>query len=125
MRHILAAAAVGLLAGCATTAGYEKMLTSWVGSSEIELVRRWGPPASSYDAGGHRFIVYNSQRNIFMPGVAPSFQTTVIGNTAFTNQVGGVAPMNIGLVCTTTFELESDRVVSWQYQGNDCKARNQ
>ena len=42
---ILAAAA---LASCATTAGYESMLQTWVGSSTDQLVSRWGPPQSSY-----------------------------------------------------------------------------
>jgi hypothetical protein len=28
--------------GCATTANYEKILSSWVGANEIDLVRAWG-----------------------------------------------------------------------------------
>lgn len=116
---------IGLVAlsACATTAGYEKMLNSWVGAQEIELVRRWGPPQQSYEAGGRKFIVYSAQRNVYIPGVAPTYQTNVVGNTAYTTAVGGSPPMNIGMSCTTTFELDASRVVSWSYKGNDCKAK--
>jgi len=112
-----------VLASCATTAGYEKLLSSWVGAQEIDLVRSWGPPIQSYETGGRKFIVYSSSRTVYLPGSAPSYQTTVIGNTAYTNAVGGSPPMNIGKSCTTTFELDGSKVVSWSYKGNDCKAK--
>ena len=121
-RYILAAAMLALTS-CATRAGFEKVLNSWVGDEEINLVRRWGPPAQSYEAGGHKFIVYLSQRNVYIPGVAPTYQTTVVGNTAITNAVGGSPAMNVGKSCATTFEIEGSRIVSWSYKGNDCKAR--
>jgi len=111
------------LTACATTAGYEKMLSSWVGVEEIDLIRGWGPPLQSYEAGGRRFLVYASHRTVYMPGTPPTYQTTVIGNTAYTNAVGGSPDMNIGLSCTTTFELDGTQVVSWSYSGNDCKAK--
>lgn len=116
---------IGLVAlsGCATTAGYEKMLDSWVGAQEIDLVRRWGPPQQSYEAGGRKFIAYSAQRNVYVPGVAPTYQTNVIGNTAYTTAVGGSPSMNISKLCITTFELDASRVVSWSYKGNDCKAK--
>lgn len=112
-----------LLGACATTAGYEKVLNSWVGTQELDLVRSWGPPAQAYEAGGRKFIVYTSRRNVYMPGVAPTYQTNVVGNTAYTSQVGGSPAMNIGMSCATTFELDGARIVSWQYKGNDCKAK--
>lgn len=111
------------LTACATTAGYEKILNSWVGVQEIDLVRAWGPPLQSYETGGHRFIVYSSRRNVYLPGTPPTYQTTIVGNTAYTNAVGGSPGMTIDKTCTTTFELEGTRVISWSHQGNDCKAR--
>ena len=54
------------LSACATTAGYEKVLNSWVGAQEIDLVRRWGPPVQSYETGGRKFIVYSSRRNVYL-----------------------------------------------------------
>lgn len=123
MHRYLLIALAAVLASCATTAGYEKVLKSWVGAQEIDLVRSWGPPIQFYEAGGRKFIVYSSRRNVYLPGSAPSYQTTVIGNTAYTNAVGGSPAMNISKSCTTTFELDGSKVVSWTYKGNDCKAK--
>ena len=111
------------LAGCATTANYEKILQSWVGETELNLIRKWGPPRQSYEAGASKFLVYSSSRNVYLPGTAPSYTTTVIGNTAYTNPVGGTPGQNIGLSCQTTFEISGERIVSWRWQGNDCTAR--
>ncbi len=123
MNRRLSICITALLTACATTAGYEKVLNSWVGAQELDLVRSWGPPAQAYEAGGRKFIVYTSRRNVYMPGVAPTYQTTVVGNTAYTNPVGGSPAMNIGMSCATTFELDNSRIVSWSYKGNDCKAK--
>ena len=122
MNHYILVVTTVLLAACATNAGFEKILDSWVGAQEIDLVRSWGPPVRSYEAGGRKFIAYESHRNVYVPGVAPTYQTTIIGNTVHTNAVGGSPPLNIGKSCTTTFELEGSKVVSWTYKGNDCKA---
>ena len=122
IRYMLLAAFMALSA-CATTAGYEKILNSWVGTQEVDLVRSWGPPVQSYEAGGRKFISYSSRRNVYIPGTAPTYQTNVIGNTAYTTAVGGSQAMNVGMSCSTTFELEGSRVVSWSYKGNDCRAK--
>jgi hypothetical protein len=120
-RYLLAVTTV-LLAACATTEGFEKILDSWVGAQEIDLVRSWGPPVRSYEAGGRKFIAYESHHNEYVPGVAPTYKTTVIGNSVRTKPVGGSPAMNIAKSCTTTFELEGSKVVSWTHKGNDCKA---
>lgn len=114
------------LSACATTAGYEKIIGSWLGKAEVDLVRSWGPPVQAYEAGGRKFIVYSSRRNIYVPGSDPSYQTQIIGNTAYSTAVGGSSAINIGMSCMTTFELEqhqgSNIVVSYNYKGNDCRA---
>lgn len=123
MKKVLAITAIlSVLVGCATTANYEKILSSWVGSTELDLVRKWGPPHQAYEAGGRKFLVYSSSRNVYLPGTAPSYTTTVIGNTVYTNRVGGSPGQNIGLSCQTTFEVSGERIVSWRWQGNDCTA---
>lgn len=116
---MLAAASI---AGCATTANYEAMLKSWDGAPELDLIRKWGPPIQSYEASGRKFIVYSSNRNLFLPGTAPTYTTTFVGNVAYTNRAGGTPAQNIGLVCRTTFEIFNERVVSSRWEGNDCKA---
>lgn len=123
MRKQIALAALLLtLAGCATTANYEKILNSWIGNTELDLIRKWGPPQQSHETGGRKFLVYTSSRNVYIPGTEPSYTTTVIGNTAYTNPVGGTPGENIGLSCQTTFEISGDRIVSWRWEGNDCTA---
>ncbi|HHM5293883.1 TPA: hypothetical protein ACRMRV_006294, partial [Pseudomonas aeruginosa] len=114
---------IAVLAGCATTAKYENVLNSWVGSSEIDLIRAWGPPQQAYNSGESRFITYTNSSNIYMPGVSPSYTTTYYGNTAYTTSSGGSPAQNIPLSCTTTFELKNGVILSWQWQGNHCVAR--
>ena len=59
-------AAIALfLTVCATTANYEKVLSSWVGNNADNLVSSWGPPESSYPlSDGGRVLQYSNQRNI-------------------------------------------------------------
>ena len=111
-----------LLAGCATSAKYEAVLDSWVGSSELEIVRSWGAPVQAYNAGESKFLVYSSSRNVIVPGTAPTYTTNVIGNTAYTNSIGGTPAQNLAFSCETTFELQGGAIVSWSYRGNDCTA---
>jgi hypothetical protein len=123
MKKTLALTAILLsLSGCATTANYEKMLSSWVGASELDLVRRWGPPTQSYETGGRKFLIYSSSQDVFLPGTAPTYTTTVIGNTAYTNMVGGTPGQTLSFSCRTTFEIHDERIVSWRWQGNDCRS---
>jgi len=111
-----------VLAGCAVRANYENVLNSWVGATEIDLVRKWGVPQQFYETGGRKFLVYSSSRNMILPGSPPSYTQTVVGNTIYKNRVGGIPDQYIELNCKTTFELENEKVVSWRWQGNDCTA---
>lgn len=120
-RHVIAAIAV-LAASCATTAGYEKMLSSFVGLEEIELVRRWGPPLQTYETGGRRFLSYQSDRTIYRAGTPGIVHTTVIGTTAYSRVLGGVPGSWSRWLCQTVFELDGTKVVAWSHQGNDCRA---
>lgn len=125
MRTKIIAALVGFMAlvGCATTANYEAILNSWVGSSESALVASWGPPQSVYDApDGTRILTYNTNRNVVIPGTAPTYTTHRVGNTYYTNQVGGSAPVNVGLNCQTNIVVSNGVISSWTWRGNDCTA---
>ena len=93
MFRYLAIVAVFALSGCATTAGYEKVLDSWVGAQEVDLVRSWGPPVQAYETGGRKFIVYSAKRNVCLPSLSPTYQANVVGDTAYTTAVGG-SPIN-------------------------------
>jgi|LauGreDrversion4_2_1035121.scaffolds.fasta_scaffold156322_1 hypothetical protein len=111
------------IVGCATTANYEKILSSWVGAKEIDLIRAWGAPDNQYESSGTKFLTYQKSNNIYMPGTAPTYSTKMIGNTAYTSSSGGSPAYNIQMFCKTTFEVKNERIVSWRWEGNGCKAR--
>ncbi len=123
LRYLLLLPLLVVLSACATTAGYEKMLNSWLGAQEIDLVRSWGPPVQSYELDGHKFIVYVSQRVVHYPGTEPTFHTTIRDGKAYTTAIGGSPPMTVGSSCTTTFEIAESKIISWSHQGDDCRAR--
>jgi hypothetical protein len=94
--------AITWLEGCAaaypTTDNYEAMLKTWVGRSEAELVQTWGPPSSVYQSANGKYFTYAKSK------------TCSYGKDAFT------------CVCNTTFELASDHIRSWRWDGNGCSA---
>ncbi len=112
-----------LLASCATTAGYEKILNSWVGREEIDLVRTWGPPLQTYETAGRKFLSYSSEKMVYRPASPGIVHTTRLGNGAYSSRVlGGVGSSLTHFSCQTVFELDGTKVVSWTHNGNACKA---
>jgi hypothetical protein len=131
-----------LLVGCATSANYETLLQSWVGSNADNLVMRWGPPGSSYPlSNGGKVLEYSNQRSIQLGGYATTVpQTTYTSGTAKVYGTGGSSTgtysetsttyvqqttpvQNIAMQCITRFTVNSQgTVTSWAWQGNDCKA---
>lgn len=109
-----------LLSACATEAKYQRNLNTWLGSTELDLVRQWGAPQQAYEAGGSKFLVYSSSDSMYIPGQAPSYTTNVYGNTAYTTPTGGYAAQSIALSCVTTFEVANGLVTNWTYNGNNC-----
>ena len=123
MKNFLRVVLLLALAGCATatTANYERVLNSWVGFKEIDLVRDWGPPNRAYELSGRRFFEYTEQRIVHVPSVPPTYQRTVIGNTVYATPVGVGQPGYTAIRgCTTTFELEDDTIVAWHSRGDSC-----
>lgn len=109
--------------GCATAEKYEAALNSWMGHSETELVSSWGPPVNVYTApDGTRILTFQSARNVYIPGQAPNYTTSVIGNTAYTTAVGGRSAMNLDMSCATSFTVKNGKIITWRYQGNDCRS---
>lgn len=108
------------IAGCSTTEDFEKKLASWVGSSERELISTWGPPHRAYESGNTKYLTWNQSGAMTLPGTQPTYSTTVIGNTAYTNAYGGTPPTTINLNCETTFEVQDGVISGWRWQGNNC-----
>lgn len=116
---------VGLLlvAACATTKKYEAMLTTWVGKPDSALLQSWGPPDSVYENSGVQYLTYFKSRSGYVPGIAPSYQTTFIGNTAYTSAVGGSPGYAFSKKCKTTFAVTGGFIQNWRYEGNACKSK--
>lgn len=116
---------IALLAGCsrATTRKYEALLNTWVGQSDAALLGSWGPPDSVYDNGGVKYLTYFKSSSGYIPGVAPSYQTTIIGNTAYTNAVGGSPGYAYTTKCKTTFMVSDGLIQRWRYEGNACRSK--
>lgn len=122
MRNFLILLIGLVVASCATTAGYEKILDRWIGSDEISLVRSWGAPSRTYETGGSRFLGYVTQHDIYLPGTPATYTTTVVGTTAITTPVMGTPGYSMTTSCNTTFEIVGGKVARWSHQGSDCKA---
>lgn len=133
MRRLLVLiASLAVIAGCATTANYERILNSWTGASADDLVRSWGPPTGTFRmANGNQLYVYDrrSSSTYTTPVYVTPGQTTGywVGNTFYATttpaQVTGGQTYNRNYACRTQFEIEpAGRIVHWRYQGNNCVA---
>ena len=111
-----------LLAGCATEAKYGEMLDTWMGASESQLVSSWGVPHSVYEADGVKYLTYRNSATGYVPGTAPSYQTNIVGNTIYTNRIGGTPGYVISRWCDTTFTVRDGRIVNWSWKGNGCRS---
>ena len=122
MRAIAFAAAL-LLAGCATYSLEQRQayLTLFVGHDEAEVVRTFGVPPRTYEAGGHHFIAYIEQRTDVIPGwYGPGWGGGWNGPWAGPGPWGGFPPEVIQRVCVTTFAIDAGKVTSFSLQGNAC-----
>ena len=115
--------AVVALTGCATAEKYEAILNTFVNQPERSLIHGWGPPASVYESCGDKYLTYQDSRTAYLPGSAPTYQTQVIGNTAYTSSYGGSPGFIAHMSCKTTFTVVGGMVKSWRYEGNNCRAR--
>jgi hypothetical protein len=106
-----------LQSGCSTQAGYEKVISSWMGAPEEELVRKLGPPESSYAVGATKFLSYSESGTVQLPSQAPTY--TAIGSQLVPS--GGYRGATIAMGCTAVYEVTNGVVSGWSYRGNQCK----
>jgi len=123
MKNALIVGIIFVVSACATAEKYEAILDTWVGSSENALVDSWGVPDQVYENNGVKYLTYAKSRSGYIPGTAPTYQTQVIGNTAYTSSYGGSSGFAYTRQCKTTFSIVNARISKWRYEGNDCKAR--
>jgi hypothetical protein len=111
-----------VLAACATSENYEALLESWVGKSENALIQAWGPPDSVYETTGTKYLSYTRSGTAYVPGIAPTYRTRVIGKTAYTHSYGGTSGYVYNRRCKTSFALVEGIISKWRWEGNDCRA---
>lgn len=122
-RLFLSSLVLCLAVGCATVENYQKILDSWMYSTEENLVAAWGIPDSVYESGHRKYLSYVSSRSGYVPGTAPTYQTTFIGNTAYTSSSGGTPGFAFTRRCKTTFTVIKSVITHYTFEGNNCKAR--
>ena len=90
-------------------------LSSFVGLSEAELVRRLGQPDASSGNVGQQFLVFN---NIDARYVNPSAGYHYDHDNSYSS---GRAPAIAEFNCKTTFVIENGRVRAYDLTGNGCR----
>lgn len=131
------------VAGCATTANYEKILRSWVGVHFDRLVASWGPPQGSFKlSDGGQVLEYTDQRTMQLGGYTYTEPQTTYqsGSASAYGSRGGYAygtysgtsttyvqkqtPVyNIPLTCRTRFTVNPQGIITnWSWEGNNCVA---
>lgn len=89
-----------VLSSCASRGTYHAVLDSWIGSTENELVKSWGQPLKSYSQENSKYLVYDKSG----PGS------------------GGYHEAIIDTGCTTTFEVVDKTIISFDFEGVNCRS---
>jgi hypothetical protein len=111
-----------VLAGCATSANYQKTLNAWVGEDESALVAKWGKPDKTYEVDGFTYLVYTRSGEVSSPGINTESQNTVAGTSIFGGANGWIPSLTFWSSCQTTFEIQKGKVVTFEFKGADCRS---
>ena len=107
------------LSGCATTAGYQQVMQTWIGSTETELIRSRGTPNSTYASGGSKFLEYSQSRTT-SKSYYSSYNFDSYGGSGYSYPVGGGT-----YSCKTTYEIKNGVIADIRWVGNSCKAEEE
>lgn len=115
------------LQGCATEAGYKRLLNTWVGDTGDNLIKSWGPPTQKAQLSDNSQVFeYLFQGQGYVPQYTTPTQTqvTFVRDRAFATTTGGQTfggyPVN--LYCKTLFYIgTNDKITGWKYEGNSCR----
>ena len=97
---------VFLLASCATTENYRKILDSWIGHPVDELINAWGYPTGDFEIPkGNK--VYRWEKR----GLGISYKS--VDSHWISDKYE--------LWCNTYFEVDKNNIiVGYRFEGNDC-----
>jgi len=123
MRAFVCLFVAGLLSGCATQAKFEENVKSMMGMSEDEVIQKLGAPNGFYQTADMKYLTFSRARSGYVPGTAPNYQTQVIGNTAYTQAVGGSPGYSYTTTCALTLGFRDGRAATYRYEGNACRSR--
>lgn len=88
-----------ILSGCATTAGYQKIVDSWMGAEENKLIESWGVPDNVYQLNEtDKVFTYKESSQAILSGSVVTYS------------------------CETYFTVRDGVVVDWKFKGNKCNA---
>jgi hypothetical protein len=130
MKHVIAVLLFAL-AGCATTANYEKSLSAWIGADQAKLVATWGTPISTSPApNGGQVLEFDRATTAYVPGHTYNQAHANYANGNVSAGSAGVdySPITtsghtVTEVCKTRFTLDNaGHVVSYSWEGESCRA---
>ena len=128
-RHIFAAmrraaclALVIVLGACTDQALMQRRayLASFVGQSEVALVRALGVPTRSVDIKGEKFLAYDDRHLEVLPGFYGGPPWWGPGWSPGWGPWGWGPPIVVARGCETTFDVSGGKVVSLTMRGPDC-----
>ena len=90
------------------------------GKPESALLNRFGVPDATYSSGGNKYLSFRRSSSGSTPGVAPRYTSTVIGNTVYSQPVGGIAPRAYSVYCKVDFRVTGGIVRGYRWEGNGC-----
>ena len=118
-----------LLAACATGPTLDQRLSTFIGQNELQLVSALGVPARTYETDGVKFLQFESQRTVALPGdplgygpgLGGGFYGRRRGYYGGGLYGGGFAPPSYAVVgCDVTFSLRDERVAGFSFRGEGC-----
>ncbi|MBP0491334.1 hypothetical protein [Roseomonas indoligenes] len=124
MRRALALLPMLALTACATRPTLDERLATFVGRSELELVSALGVPTRHYETGGEKFLQYDEQRTVALPGGFAG--GPFIGSVGRGFYGGGfygggfVGTTYAPVQCDVTFALREGRVSGYSFRGQGC-----
>ena len=120
-KHSVIIAVALILAACATTENYKKILNTWIGSHVDRLVSSWGPPQGSFKLSNGGAVLEYRRGRTFQVG---SQSGTVYGGGGYGTYSGTSTSFNINKWCNTRFTVGSNGIIeTWSMEGNECISR--